>query len=1155
MSCPCGLKPEMPNAPSTAPLPDATARLTALTEHDRTLLVEAGAGSGKTALMAGRVALLIAAAVPPKEIVAITFTEAAASELLERIERFVRELLDGRIPTDLRDALRDGITAAQRDNLESGARTLDELTCTTIHGFCQQLVKPYPVEIGIDPGAAIIDPAAAELAYQDLMETWLSARFGRDRGAEGLGRIPPIIGAGDEEDFFAELLARASDKTLDLINKTAQFLKRHRTAQAVAAAGDATGFARLVDAVGGFAAWYNGCGVAEQTTDGLIQDLARVVADARDVAVQPLSGRRLADLLFHSHPEACKKGEIAFKQWGRKGKWKDAAKVVGRSTAQGEQLSAAGEGHYQACGEAYQQFCGDLGALAFQRFVKEFDTLKELYRDYKRQAALLDFDDLLHHARDLLKANESVRRALAARYPRVLVDEFQDTDPLQAEILWRLAGEGDLALPWQGRTIRPGALFLVGDPKQACYRFRGADVETYLVAKRALAAHDPTAVLQISANFRSQDLILDFVNNHFGAMLDEAQGQPGFTALSAVRPHGDEPSVVAFEISLDERHRNEKGKLMVELVRREEAAVVADLVRRVIGAYPVWDKRIEAFRPARANDIALLAPTGTSLWIYERALEAREVPIATQAGKGFFRRQEVQDLIAVVRAIADRRDTLALGALLRGPLVGLTEEEIADEILALQQATNKARPLYLWTDPGLIHHAVLKSTIVTLQNLARKARRTTPYQVLAEAVEELQVRPILKARHSRGSERALANVELVMEMARAYAARGIEDFSRALWERWKEGDAQVEGRPDAAAEAVSIITMHSAKGLEWPIVIPINSTTALWSDSSFLYRRRDDSVHFRVFDFPSPEYDSVYQEESEELRRERVRLWYVALTRARDLLLLPRQTERIDNDWFSLLSPNLDALPSLDMARFNGSPSHGAGIAVNVQDLAAWQNEAAVIAAAERRILWHQPSRHEEPATPHDDTDEVFVGVQALQERAPLAGNERAILGGRERGLVLHKLIEEVLTGESTENGAAIRARARELLGQLGLPDVQDPALGPCSDEMADALQRVLQLPEIVALRPRLLPEFRVYAASVADRILTLTAGIADAVAIDEMGNIEAVVDWKSDVDPTPAQVDLYRGQVRDYLAATGAQLGLIVLLTSGRIERVLSPD
>src|SRR5471030_2895495 len=99
-------------------------------------------------------------------------------------------------------------------------------------------------------------------------------------------------------------------------------------------------------------------------------------------------------------------------------------------------------------------------------------------------------------------------------------------------------------------------------------------------------------------------------------------------------------------------------------------------------------------------------------------------------------------------------------------------------------------------------------------------------------------------------------------MSRAYSARGMADFARALWQRWDDSDAQAEGRPDAAAEAVSIITMHSAKGLEWPIVIPINSTTALWSDQSFLYSRRDDSVHFRVFDFPSPEYDIVCQEES-----------------------------------------------------------------------------------------------------------------------------------------------------------------------------------------------------------------------------------------------------------------------------------------------------
>ncbi len=278
-------------------------------------------------------------------------------------------------------------------------------------------------------------------------------------------------------------------------------------------------------------------------------------------------------------------------------------------------------------------------------------------------------------------------------------------------------------------------------------------------------------------------------------------------------------------------------------------------------------------------------------------------------------------MIGIARAIADHRDTLAFGALIRGPLVGLTEEQIADEIDALQTTTASPQRLNLWTDPAIIQHAVLKQTLTVLQNLARKARRATPYQLLAEAIEELHVRPILKARHSRGAERALANVELVLEMARAYAGRGIGDFARALWQRWEDGDAQAEGRPDAEADAVSIITIHSAKGLEWPIVIPINSTTALWSDMQFLYRRSDDSVHFKVFDFPSLDYEIVSQDETAALRRERVRLWYVALTRARDLLLLPKQTERIANDWLSLVNLDIDTLPLFDAARFRGVAS------------------------------------------------------------------------------------------------------------------------------------------------------------------------------------------------------------------------------------------
>ena len=1136
---------------TVAPPPDSVARIAALTDHERSLLVEAGAGSGKTALLAGRVALLIGIGIHPKNIAAITFTEAAAAELLERIESIVRTLLSGEMPVELAEALPAGLTETQRTRLQNGADALDEITCTTIHGFCQQLIRPYPVETGLDPGTTIIDPPAAELAYQDLMEAWLSARFGRDRGTEGLGRIPPMKDIGGEEDFFSELLLRSSDETLELIQRMAQFLKIHRTAQGASAEIDQAIFGRFVEATAAFATWYKDCGVVEPVTAGLIDDLGQVSDMVQEASMQPLTGRRIAELLFHEPPSACKKRQREFKQWQFKTKWKDAARAGGRSVAYGEQLSATGEKRYGVCVEAYGAVCSGLGALAFERFVAEFDALRDLYREYKHDAALLDFDDLLHHARDLLKNNEPVRVALAERYSHILVDEFQDTDPIQAEIVWRLAGEGDPASPWHEHVIRPGALFLVGDPKQAIYRFRGADVQTYLVAKRSLSEHDPASNLGISANFRTREPILEYVNEHFEGMLDEGQRQPGFIALRATRSAGNEPSIGAFDITLEDRHKDAKGKLLVERVRREEAEVVTDIVRHLIGAYPVWDKGENKSRAALAGDIALLAPTGTSLWIYEQALEQNEIPIATQAGKGFFRRQEVQDLIAIARAIADSRDTLAFGALIRGPLVGLTEEQIADEIEALQAQVEGSARLNLWTDPELIGSAVLRQAIAVLQNLARKARRTTPYHLLAEAVEELHVRSTLKARHPRGTERALANVELVLEMARTYAGRGIGDFARALWLRWNDKDAQAEGRPDAEANAVSIITMHSAKGLEWPIVIPINSTTKPWADMRFLYCRRDDSVHFKMFGFPSPGYETVRQEETGELRCERTRLWYVALTRARDLLLLPRQNERIEGDWLSLIDIDIDALPPFDGAQFKGASTASGSDSPNAQEAAVWEREAAAIAANQQQISWHQPSRHEDPVEAVEEPEAVFANAGVDLEAMPEETEKAHIRGGRERGLILHKLMEEVLTGETAGDAGSLQARARELVVQRGFEDAQDALSGTSSAEMAATVERTFQLPEIAELRPRLVPEFRVYASVIKGCAAALTAGIADAVAVDEEGHIDVIVDWKSDVDPGAEQVAMYRKQVHDYLLSTGAQTGLIVFLSSGRIEKV----
>ena len=1150
----------MPCDHQPAPPADVTARIQALMEHGRSLLVEAGAGSGKTALMAGRVALLVAGGIEPKHIAAITFTEAAAAELLERIEGIVRSLVADDVPLELAPALQNGLSDLQRANLTKGAGALDELTCTTIHGFCQKLITPYPVESGQDPGASIIDPAVAELVFDDLMDAWLAARFGRNPGEDGLGRIPPIEHSGAEgEDLFASLLERSPDQTLGLIRGTARFLRIHRTAGAAVTEIDREAHTKFVDAARAFAAWYEGTGIEEADTAAIADDLLDAVEEIGKPWAGQVKGERIAQLLHHRPPGACRKNDRKFKLWRGKEKWQKAAKAAGWRATEGERLYAAGLELYETCDRTYGAFCDTLGDMAFHRFIAEFDAFRDLYRVYKRDTALLDFDDLLYQARDLLRDQEPVRGALSRRYTRILVDEFQDTDPLQAEIIWRLAGEGNPKTPWQERAIRPGSLFLVGDPKQAIYRFRGADVQTYLVARQALAMRDPSAILSVTANFRSRAPILDYVNSHFKSLLDASRGQPGFTPLTTTRDAADETtgaSVAAFDIALGDAHRNTKGKLIVERIREEEARVVAAIVARLIGSYPVYDKDEEKSRPARAADIALLAPTGTSLWIYERALEESDIPIATQAGKGFFRRQEVQDLIAVARTVADTRDTLAFGALIRGPLVGLSEEQIADEILALPVCADRAVRLDVKTDPSLVTSPVLRQTLDVLQNLRRKRGSTTPYQIIADAVEALHVRPILIARHRGGAERAMANVELLLEMARPYAARGIEDFARALWRRWEDAEAQVEGRHDAAADAVSIVTMHSAKGLEWPIVIPINSTTSPTYLDTYLYRRRDDSIHFKILGYAGTEYEEAMLEEIEELNRERVRLWYVALTRARDLLLLPRQNERVNGDWMSLIDIDVESLPPFDTERFGGMPTLPDEPARNRQDAATWRREEEAIAAGQRRITWRRPSRHDDAEQIEEEVPPaVFAGEEEAKEATDQEAGGSPVHPALKRGLILHKLMEEVLTGETLDDGGSLRVRAAELIAQQELEDSPDASSWISSPAMAEMVIRTLRRPEIAALRPRLVPEYWVYGSDADGPEVSIIAGIADAVAFDDEGRIDVVVDWKSDASLRERQIRMYREQVRLYLKATGARTGLIVFLGSDHIETVSPGD
>jgi exodeoxyribonuclease-5 len=1107
-------------------LKDDGARRDAIGLHDRSILVEAGAGSGKTAVMAGRIAVMLAEGVPPRSIAAVTFTELAASELLARVRQFVADLSAGKIAAELRVALPDGLSPVQCNNLAAASATLDEITCSTIHGFCQRLIKPYPAEADIDPGAGVIDRSQADLIFLEIVDGWLRERL-----------------SGDQGGILAEMVLHSPGETVALVHKIAENLRRRCTLAAPPVSpldGHLTAFRQ---ATADFVAFMRATAATEPETVAIVERLVEMVTTlvALPGLATPAGLVRL--LTLRPHRDLCTKAG-AFASYRKKGKWAAAAKQAGLSKADADRLNNAAEVHYTACRDAWDSLLQAAASQVLAALIEEARPILQCYRDHKRATAQLDFDDLIFATCDLLRDHDEVRRALGQRYAHVLVDEFQDTDPLQTEIFWRLCGDpADGGGDWTQFRIRPGALFLVGDPKQAIYRFRGADVSAYAQARDAFRAQDPDSLLTISTNFRSCASILTFVNERFEAMLS-ADGQPGFTALD---PFNDDRSDSLCVAAIDVAVADENGKASAEQQRDAEADAIAELCARLIGSQRVVDRRSGAERPCQPGDIALLAPTGAELWRYEEALERRGIPVATQAGKGLFRRQEIQDLIALTRVLADRRDTLGLGALLRGPLVGLTEEELLDVVWGLprsEEEPTRIPRLDLGVDPATLGHPLVRDVIEKLQSLSRCGNSTTPHELLSQAVDVMRVRPLLLERHRGHAERALANVDLYLSLSTGYAVRGLRAFAEAMTAAWADEARAVEGRPDAQDEAVALFTMHAAKGLEWPIVIPVNTMTGVMAPDSAVIDRPTDTFYCPVLGVTPNGYEAAREAEKNELDRERVRLWYVAAMRARELLVLPRlDTTPSKSAWIGLVDLSLAKLPGLNVSHLPADITAASAGVGNVQTRATFAAEAEAIAARQTRLTWLAPSRDESAAWTVLQEEEAGIWTSSAADRPHELGTAARIQGGRERGLILHKLMEEVLTGETDGVQAALAERAAELIRALG-----DPATALSADELAGCVVRTLALPDIAALQSDLLAEFPVYAAHAVDGEETATVGVADALTLTAEGRPGIVVDWKSDVAPDPQTLDHYRAQVRAYIDMTSAERGLIVLMTSGAV-------
>ena len=1092
-------------------LPDEAQRRRVLTDLQVTLLVEAAAGTGKTSLIAGRVAMLLATGCAPHQIAAITFTELAAGELSLRIRSYVASLLQGTIPQVLTLALPHGLSETQRANLIAAQSYLDEITASTIHGFCREIIRSYAVETYLDPGSRVIDGPAADAMFEGVFTRWLIERLSSER---------------DPDDPVAVLSAHDPLKVAELIKSLADLKRSHPKARTMSYRLERRTDIDFVESVDALVRWHAST-PGEPTTARLIDDLQALSSFYAGAFERRPGFRDLWRLAHPPHLASMAAPSSNLSPYRRKTNWK---RKCGPDL--GERLNAEAERHFAGIDALYRDLLGQIADGLVSRLSDALDDAIAAYTQRKREAAVLDFDDLLLRAHDLVTNHEPVRVALGERYRHIFVDEFQDTDPIQAAIIFLIAA-AERPVRWQQARLRPGALFLVGDPKQGIYRFRGADIEAYGEARAAIASQGPNSIIEVTANFRSQQTIIEHINRCFEPVL-AATGQPGYVKLAATLPNAEHGLPCAATVLVDLPPASSAA-----VQRDEEAAIVAQICRRLVGVVRI-DHPDGAKALLAPGDIALLAPTGTELWRYERALEKVGLSVASQAGKTLLLQQETQDILALLRCLADPRDTLAFGAFLRGPMMGLTDEELLDIAEAVYQSTEPDEPkrtFNLYTPLEVVPHPLARSVLAALQQLRRRVAATTPHVLLAEAIETLHLRVILAARHRNRRARALANLDALIEMARPYDVTGLSAFVRDLQSDWEKREQRAEGRIDASADAVEIVTIHSSKGLEWPVVIPINTSTTFRSPPQFLHRQSDNTLHWVIGGVTPPALQAAREEESHQEFLQRERMWYVACTRARDLLIIPNLPAAPSQSWSKILDLGQRALPQLQLADLPEPIVRDTPTVVNSQTAGQFKQEAEAVLVATPPIRWRRPS--ESDADRAETLGPVARNVsEAYEYLAPIGA-------GRHRGILLHKLMEELLTGELVDTEiAAVERRAADLRDELLGWDEESPAMPPSLAEIAQTALNTLSLPDIAPLRPQLIPEVAIWSSDSAAALLT---GRADALAVAD-GKITAALDWKSDIAPTDEERLRHASQLRDYLRATKAPRGALVYMSLAEV-------
>jgi ATP-dependent helicase/nuclease subunit A len=888
---------------------DAEARQIAIEDLDHHIFLSAGAGAGKTRVLVERyLNILRQQRAGVDEIVAVTFTEKAANEMKERLRQ---EL--SRLP-------------APMPNASQHLRALENAPIGTIHSFCARLLREHAVAAAIDPQFAVMDEVDARLLLEETLEDFVRSRLRANDGATMLTLVREW--GLDKTTSLLRDFVDARERALPCL-EVMPAEKEHLLALWRAAVEQEQRIALQTLLTN--AGWAEALDVLQRTQprdphDPAAVNRAHVLDGAVKVANEllPIAERAQAICEIPTHINL---------RAGQQKNWhsKDDLAAVREAF---KQLRSLCEAFTEQVGNENNADLDERAAEVSLAFAEELRHALAAYERAKRERSVLDFSDLQLRVRDLLRNHPDVRQQYQQRFKFIMVDEFQDTNALQKEIVWMLAGRqvgeaerlSDPPTPALPHS-HTGLLFIVGDIKQGIYRFRGADVSVFNATAEEFKRDPQCRVLELNKNFRTQSSLVEFFNQVFAhpAVMGGSEGKALYEAAYApMEAHrADASPAPPVEFLLVKKSEDEDDERSAAELRQAEAHAIAQRITELVN------------EGVNYGDIALLFAAMTDVAIYENALREHSIPYYIVAGSGLYRQQEVKDVLNFLSVLENVHDEIALIGVLRSPFFAVSDEtlywlchpprarSLYDKMLRFVQNDGVA-DCHAERSEASRHHITaeerdkLRRAAQLIAALRAVKNRLRLSQLMNLMLERTGFTAILLTQFM--GEQKASNVRKLVDIARAFERKGnftLQDFIAHLAEfvnvAQRESEAATQ---EEESNVVKLLTVHRAKGLEWStVIVPDLARQRRGGGGTVLMHPRYGFAAQVENDEGKPTLPSMghvmrREENCMEVAEHR-RLLYVAATRARDRLILSSTFKLQKDTWLQWLNDALEGMESL----------------------------------------------------------------------------------------------------------------------------------------------------------------------------------------------------------------------------------------------------